>query len=52
VKHRLHDSLKQFSPSIIVPEHCTGWRAMHLIAQEFPNAFVPNSVGTRLVLTA
>lgn len=46
------EALKQFKPSIIVPEHCTGWRAMHLIAQEFPNAFVPNSVGTRLVLTA
>jgi len=43
-------ALKEFNPSIIVPEHCTGWRAMHLIAQEFPNAFVPNSVGTRMVI--
>jgi 7,8-dihydropterin-6-yl-methyl-4-(beta-D-ribofuranosyl)aminobenzene 5'-phosphate synthase len=42
--------LKGFNPDIIVPEHCTGWRAMHLIAQEFPNAFVPNSVGTRMVI--
>jgi 7,8-dihydropterin-6-yl-methyl-4-(beta-D-ribofuranosyl)aminobenzene 5'-phosphate synthase len=43
------EALKEFNPCIIVPEHCTGWRAMHLIAQEFPNAFVPNSVGTRMV---
>ena len=43
-------ALKEFNPGIIVPEHCTGWRAMHLIAQEFPNAFVPNSVGTRMVI--
>jgi 7,8-dihydropterin-6-yl-methyl-4-(beta-D-ribofuranosyl)aminobenzene 5'-phosphate synthase len=43
-------ALKEFNPSIVVPEHCTGWRAMHLIAQEFPNAFIPNSVGTRMVI--
>jgi 7,8-dihydropterin-6-yl-methyl-4-(beta-D-ribofuranosyl)aminobenzene 5'-phosphate synthase len=43
-------ALKEFNPGIIVPEHCTGWRAMHLIAQEFPDAFVPNSVGTRMVI--
>lgn len=44
------EALKEFNPGIIVPEHCTGWRATHLIAQEFPNAFVPNSVGTRMVI--
>jgi 7,8-dihydropterin-6-yl-methyl-4-(beta-D-ribofuranosyl)aminobenzene 5'-phosphate synthase len=43
-------ALKEFNPSIIVPEHCTGWRAMHLIAKEFPDAFIPNSVGTRMVI--
>jgi 7,8-dihydropterin-6-yl-methyl-4-(beta-D-ribofuranosyl)aminobenzene 5'-phosphate synthase len=45
-------ALKEFNPSIIVPEHCTGWRATHLIAQEFPDAFVPNSVGTTMVIGA
>lgn len=45
-------ALKQFNPSIIVPQHCTGWRAAHLIAQEFPDAFVPNSVGTTMVIGA
>jgi 7,8-dihydropterin-6-yl-methyl-4-(beta-D-ribofuranosyl)aminobenzene 5'-phosphate synthase len=43
-------ALKEFNPSIIVPEHCTGWRATHEIAREFPAAFVPNSVGTTLVI--
>jgi 7,8-dihydropterin-6-yl-methyl-4-(beta-D-ribofuranosyl)aminobenzene 5'-phosphate synthase len=43
-------ALKEFNPDIVVPEHCTGWKAMHLIAQQFPNAFVPNSVGTRMVI--
>jgi 7,8-dihydropterin-6-yl-methyl-4-(beta-D-ribofuranosyl)aminobenzene 5'-phosphate synthase len=43
-------ALREFNPGIIVPEHCTGWKAMHLIAREFPDAFVPNSVGTRMVI--
>lgn len=43
-------ALKEFHPGVIVPEHCTGWRATHLIAKEFPDAFVPNSVGTRMVI--
>ncbi len=45
-------ALKQFSPSIIVPQHCTGWRAAHLIAQEFPDAFILSSVGTTMVIGA
>jgi 7,8-dihydropterin-6-yl-methyl-4-(beta-D-ribofuranosyl)aminobenzene 5'-phosphate synthase len=43
-------ALKEFNPGVIVPEHCTGWKATHLIAREFPEAFVPNSVGTRMVI--
>ena len=43
-------ALKQFNPSVIVPQHCTGWKATHLIAQQFPTAFVPNSVGTTMVI--
>lgn len=43
-------ALKQISPQMVVPAHCTGWRAMHAIAREFPEAFVQNSVGTRFVL--
>ncbi len=43
-------ALKEIGPKIIVPQHCTGWRAIHEIAREFPEAFIANSVGTRLVL--
>ena len=45
-------ALKEFNPSVIVPQHCTGWKAMHLIAREFPDAFVPNSAGTTMVIGA
>ncbi len=43
-------ALKEIAPQMVVPAHCTGWRAMHAIAREFPEAFVQNSVGTRFVL--
>ena len=45
-------ALREFSPSVLVPQHCTGWKATHLMASEFPEAFVPNSVGTTMVITA
>jgi len=37
--------LKSINPKLIITCHCTGWRANHAIATEFPDAFVPNSVG-------
>lgn len=40
----------RFAPKVIVPTHCTGWRATHALATAFPDAFVPNSVGTRFEL--
>jgi 7,8-dihydropterin-6-yl-methyl-4-(beta-D-ribofuranosyl)aminobenzene 5'-phosphate synthase len=43
-------ALKQIRPQMVVPAHCTGWRATHAIAREFADAFVQNSVGTRFVL--
>ena len=46
------EALKEFNPSVIVPQHCTGWKATHLIAREFPTAFIPNSVGTTMVISA
>jgi 7,8-dihydropterin-6-yl-methyl-4-(beta-D-ribofuranosyl)aminobenzene 5'-phosphate synthase len=38
--------LGQIRPELIVPGHCTGWRATHEIAREMPQAYVPTSVGT------
>jgi len=37
--------LKKVNPKLVVPSHCTGWRAMFTIASALPEAFVWNSVG-------
>jgi 7,8-dihydropterin-6-yl-methyl-4-(beta-D-ribofuranosyl)aminobenzene 5'-phosphate synthase len=42
--------LKQLSPELIMPMHCTGWNAIQRLQTEFPQAFVLSSVGTKLVL--
>ena len=42
--------LKSISPRLVMPGHCTGWKAIHAFAREFPEAYVQSSVGTRLVL--
>jgi 7,8-dihydropterin-6-yl-methyl-4-(beta-D-ribofuranosyl)aminobenzene 5'-phosphate synthase len=39
-------------PDVIVPAHCTGWRAQHRLAAELPDAFVPNAVGTSVTVAA
>jgi 7,8-dihydropterin-6-yl-methyl-4-(beta-D-ribofuranosyl)aminobenzene 5'-phosphate synthase len=40
-------ALAAFEPQWLVPAHCTGWRAQTLFAARFPDAYLPNSVGTR-----
>ncbi len=42
--------LKAIKPRYIMPGHCTGWFAMHKIAQAMPEAYIPNNVGTTLIL--
>ncbi len=44
------EALAEFRPRVIVPAHCTGWRAVHRLAAAFPDAFIQNSVGTRFDL--
>jgi 7,8-dihydropterin-6-yl-methyl-4-(beta-D-ribofuranosyl)aminobenzene 5'-phosphate synthase len=44
------DSLAELGPQVIVPAHCTGWKAVHALAARFPDAFIQNSVGTRFEL--
>jgi 7,8-dihydropterin-6-yl-methyl-4-(beta-D-ribofuranosyl)aminobenzene 5'-phosphate synthase len=44
------DALAGFRPSVVMPAHCTGWKAVHRIARTLPDAFVQASVGTRLNL--
>ena len=44
------EALAALTPAVIVPAHCTGWRATHALAAAFPDAFIQNSVGTRYEL--
>lgn len=39
------EALKDINPRIVVPSHCTGWRAIHAVAGALPEAFIANSVG-------
>jgi 7,8-dihydropterin-6-yl-methyl-4-(beta-D-ribofuranosyl)aminobenzene 5'-phosphate synthase len=41
--------LQRLAPAVIVPGHCTGWKATHAIAAALPTNFVQNSVGTTFV---
>jgi 7,8-dihydropterin-6-yl-methyl-4-(beta-D-ribofuranosyl)aminobenzene 5'-phosphate synthase len=47
---RVLAELAAMNPGVLVPAHCTGWRAEHALAAKFPGAFVPNSVGTSFYL--
>jgi 7,8-dihydropterin-6-yl-methyl-4-(beta-D-ribofuranosyl)aminobenzene 5'-phosphate synthase len=40
--------LQAIGPAIIVPGHCTGWKAAHELIRTLPDAYVQTSVGTRL----
>jgi len=46
------EALQQINPAVIVPAHCTGWRATQRIAHTMPEAYTPNSVGTTFKLMA
>jgi 7,8-dihydropterin-6-yl-methyl-4-(beta-D-ribofuranosyl)aminobenzene 5'-phosphate synthase len=46
------DALEALAPDVIVPAHCTGWKATHAFARRLPDAFIQNSVGTTFELTA
>ena len=44
------EALAEIGAEVIIPAHCTGWRAAHALAQVMPQAYIPNSVGSRLEL--
>ena len=50
VVERTIEEMKKFSPSLIAPTHCTGWKTQVAFSRAFPEAFVLNAVGTKLVL--
>jgi 7,8-dihydropterin-6-yl-methyl-4-(beta-D-ribofuranosyl)aminobenzene 5'-phosphate synthase len=47
---RVLDDLAELGPQVLVPAHCTGWRAQHAMARRFGDAFIPNTVGSRFLL--
>ena len=45
-------ALTELAPELIVPGHCTGWRAQHTLAAALPGAWAQTSVGTTYTLSA
>jgi 7,8-dihydropterin-6-yl-methyl-4-(beta-D-ribofuranosyl)aminobenzene 5'-phosphate synthase len=43
-------ALSAENPGVLVPAHCTGWKAQQAFAAALPTAFLPNSVGSRFEL--
>lgn len=46
------DAITEYAPSLLVPGHCTGWRAQHVLAAALPDAWTPGSSGTSYRLSA
>jgi 7,8-dihydropterin-6-yl-methyl-4-(beta-D-ribofuranosyl)aminobenzene 5'-phosphate synthase len=43
-------ALAAAAPAVLVPAHCTSWKAQHALATGLPDAFRPNAVGSRFQL--
>lgn len=46
------DALLAMAPSLVVPGHCTGWRAQHALAAALPNAWTAGSSGSSYRIAA
>lgn len=46
------EALVDLAPDVLVPAHCTGWKAQHRLAAALPHAFIPNASGTSFTLAA
>jgi 7,8-dihydropterin-6-yl-methyl-4-(beta-D-ribofuranosyl)aminobenzene 5'-phosphate synthase len=45
------EAFREIDPEVIVPMHCTGWKAINRFSEAFPDRFVLNSVGSTLSLS-
>jgi 7,8-dihydropterin-6-yl-methyl-4-(beta-D-ribofuranosyl)aminobenzene 5'-phosphate synthase len=45
-------ALADLDPALVVPGHCTGWRAQHALAAALPQAWVAGSSGSSFRLAA
>ena len=52
---KIHDEtfgeLKKLNPEVLIPMHCTGWKAIQRLQKEFPSNFALNSVGSKVTLS-
>jgi 7,8-dihydropterin-6-yl-methyl-4-(beta-D-ribofuranosyl)aminobenzene 5'-phosphate synthase len=46
------DELVAMGPDLVVPGHCTGWRATHQISARLPAAYAASNVGTTFIFDA
>jgi 7,8-dihydropterin-6-yl-methyl-4-(beta-D-ribofuranosyl)aminobenzene 5'-phosphate synthase len=42
---------KKINPEVLIPMHCTGWKAILRLQKEFPSSFSLNSVGSKVTLS-
>ena len=47
IPRTIHE-LALIAPKVVVPGHCTGWKATHELARSLPGAYIQTSVGTQL----
>jgi len=45
---RTISELAAIGPQVIVPGHCTGWKATHELSRQLPDAYLQTCVGTQL----
>ena len=45
---RTMQALSAMGPDVVVPGHCTGWKAINMVVSQLPRAYVQSNVGTRL----
>ena len=45
------DAFKKIDPDVLIPMHCTGWKAIQRFQKEFPESFVLNSVGSKMMFS-
>lgn len=46
------DELVAISPDLIVPGHCTGWKAIHQVGRALPDAYTASNIGTTFAFHA
>jgi 7,8-dihydropterin-6-yl-methyl-4-(beta-D-ribofuranosyl)aminobenzene 5'-phosphate synthase len=47
---QLNDTARDIAksnPKILLPGHCTGWRAKYVMEKEMPGKLAPSTVGTK-----